>query len=33
VGDWVMAIINPFGLEHGHRSISAKGGVIGAGPV
>src|SRR6266404_2459070 len=34
VGDWVMAIGNPFGLEHPVTAgiVSAKGRVIGAGP-
>jgi len=34
VGDWVLAVGNPFGLEHSvtHGIISATGRVIGAGP-
>ena len=34
IGDWVMAIGNPFGLDHSVTAgiISAKGRVIGAGP-
>ncbi|WKZ18426.1 MAG: trypsin-like peptidase domain-containing protein [Candidatus Jettenia sp. CY-1] len=34
VGDWVLAIGNPFGLEHtvAQGIISATGRVIGAGP-